>query len=110
MLAFNARIRELVAEGSSEDAIVKAAVDGGLKFISEDGAEKARAGVTSIDELLRVLYVDEDETLGSCGHCGEYIKPDYMSCPYCGFLLADRCPDCGRAKEKGWKFCPWCKR
>jgi len=110
VLAFNARIRELVAEGAAEDAIVKAAVDGGLRFISEEGAEKARAGLTSIEELLRVLYVDGDETLASCGHCGEYIKPDYMSCPYCGYLLADRCPDCGRLKEKGWKFCPWCRR
>lgn len=110
VLAFNARIRELIAEGAAEDAIMKAAVDGGLRFISEDGAGKARAGVTSIEELLRVLYVDADETLKSCGHCGEYVKPDYMSCPYCGCLLSDRCPDCGRAKEKGWKFCPWCRR
>ncbi len=110
VLVFNARIRELISGGAAEDEIRKAAVDGGLKFISEDGAEKARAGVTSVEELLRVLYVDEEEALGSCAHCGEYIKPDFMSCPYCGFLMAGRCPDCGRPKEKGWKFCPWCRR
>ena len=110
IITFNAKIRDLVANNATEEAIVRAAAEGGMKFLSGDGLEKARRGLTSVDELLRVLYAAEEEAPNSCGNCGEFIRPDFLACPYCGFLAGDRCPDCGRPKEKGWKFCPYCRR
>ncbi|RJR29631.1 type II/IV secretion system protein, partial [Candidatus Microgenomates bacterium] len=47
-------IRELVNKKSSTDAIRDKAVEEGMKLMIEDGLEKVEAGMTTIEEVLRV--------------------------------------------------------
>ena len=61
ILVLNSEIRELIANNAAEDAILKAAVSAGMRHLIEDGVEKARQGITSIEEILRVLSLREDE-------------------------------------------------
>jgi len=47
-------IKELVLKKTSADAIRKEAVEMGMRTMREDGWEKVRTGVTTLDEILRV--------------------------------------------------------
>jgi type IV pilus assembly protein PilB len=48
------RIRELALKRGSADEVVEAARAEGMRTLREDGFDKVRMGVTSIDEVIRV--------------------------------------------------------
>lgn len=50
-------IRELIISGASEQIIEGAAQREGMSTMIEDGASKVRAGLTSVDEVIRVAAV-----------------------------------------------------
>jgi type IV pilus assembly protein PilB len=52
-------IRELVLKGASADQIRQQAIAEGMKTLADDGILKVLEGATTIDELLRVVYVDQ---------------------------------------------------
>ncbi len=107
VMVCNSFIKELIAGDAPEEAILKAAVDSGMKYMVEDGIEKVKEGITSVDELLRVLYVKEEIIM--CRGCARPLKSDFVTCPYCGYSIVSRCPTCGRHRETEWKFCPYCR-
>jgi type II secretory ATPase GspE/PulE/Tfp pilus assembly ATPase PilB-like protein len=49
-------IREAVLEKASASEIRKAAIESGMVTMIEDGFTKARRGITTIEEVLRMLY------------------------------------------------------
>ena len=51
---FDEDIRQLIAKKASGDDIRKAAVKSGMKTLREDGLEKVKEGLTSLEEVLRV--------------------------------------------------------
>jgi type IV pilus assembly protein PilB len=51
-------IRKMVEEKRSADQIKKKAIELGMKTLHEDGLEKARAGLTTIEEILRATEID----------------------------------------------------
>ena len=51
-------IKELVLQRSSADAIRRTAIDSGMRAMREDGLEKVKAGLTTLDEILRVTQED----------------------------------------------------
>ncbi|MCL6441470.1 MAG: GspE/PulE family protein, partial [Thermoleophilum sp.] len=55
MLRFDDELRALVLERASADRIRRAARQGGLRALREAALDKVRAGVTSLDEVLRAL-------------------------------------------------------
>jgi type IV pilus assembly protein PilB len=55
VLGVSGRIRELILEKASGDAIKAAAREEGMTTLREDGLEKIRRGMTSAPEVLRVL-------------------------------------------------------
>src|SRR2546422_8713056 len=52
-------IREIILKGGSAAQIRDQAIAEGMKTLADDGILKALEGVTTIDELLRVVYVEE---------------------------------------------------
>ncbi|MFA6129400.1 MAG: type II secretion system ATPase GspE [Candidatus Omnitrophota bacterium] len=58
VLVLNETIRKMVEEKNSADAIKKKAVELGMKTLREDGLEKAKAGLTTIEEILRVTEIE----------------------------------------------------
>ena len=48
-------IERMVAEKASSEAIGRVAVDQGMLTLREDGMSKVKQGVTSIEEVLRVV-------------------------------------------------------
>jgi type II secretory ATPase GspE/PulE/Tfp pilus assembly ATPase PilB-like protein len=59
VLGVNRAIRALIRDGASEDCIVKAAREQGMKTLFEDGLQKVRDGITTLDELRRVTEAPE---------------------------------------------------
>ncbi|MGH2426761.1 MAG: type IV-A pilus assembly ATPase PilB [bacterium] len=51
-------IRELVLKGVSSNEIREQAISEGMKGLREDGILKVLEGATTVDELLRVVFVD----------------------------------------------------
>ncbi|MBI4435912.1 MAG: type II/IV secretion system protein [Candidatus Omnitrophica bacterium] len=54
LMEMNDEIRNLIVAKSATDAINAAALRGGMRTLRDDGLDKARAGVTTIEEVLRV--------------------------------------------------------
>ncbi len=101
------RLRRQIAQRSPEDALREAALGGGMISLGEDGLAKVKSGVTTADELLRVVTeVREMRTM--CPGCGMAVGVDFLACPQCGRRLSGGCASCGRALQPGWKFCPYC--
>ena len=77
--------------------------------LGEDALAKVKAGLTTAEELLRVVTeVKEMRTV--CSGCGGTIAMDFVACPNCGKRLSGACPGCNRALQPGWAFCPYCAR
>ena len=53
-LAIDDKIREMIIENASTDAIRDYAVSKGMKTLRDDGMEKCKSGVTSMKEVMRV--------------------------------------------------------
>ena len=103
------KLRRLIAQRGSEAQIRDAAIAGGMISLGEDGLLKVKAGVTTPDELLRVVTeVREARTL--CAGCGVGVSPDFMACPTCGHRVGGGCPHCHKPLQTGWKFCPYCAK
>jgi type IV pilus assembly protein PilB len=107
VLRINDKLRQLIAARSPEDQLRDAAVQSGMVTLGEDGLAKVKSGITTPEELLRVVTeVREIRTL--CPRCGTAVGVDFKACPHCGKRLNAGCPHCGRALQPGWNFCPYC--
>lgn len=58
LLASNERVRELAIERAPSNIIKKAAMEGGMRTLRDDGWDKAIRGITTVDEVLRVTKAD----------------------------------------------------
>jgi len=109
MMRVTDKLRRAISARVSEDQIREAAIASGMISLGEDGLAKVKSGVTTPEELLRVVTeVREMRTL--CPGCGSAVGVDFVACPQCGKRLGGGCPHCGRALQPGWQFCPYCAR
>jgi excisionase family DNA binding protein len=60
LLEVDDRLREMIARRAASAELRAAAVEGGMVTMLQDGLEKAKQGITTIEELLRVLAVGRD--------------------------------------------------
>ncbi|MDO8834643.1 MAG: ATPase, T2SS/T4P/T4SS family [Vicinamibacterales bacterium] len=99
-------IRKLIHEKVGEVELRNAARQSGMKLLREDAADKIRQGLTSPEEVLRVVQVDENEV--PCPNCKALIEPDFAVCPYCLYTIRRTCQSCGQNLKPDWKACPYC--
>ena len=73
-----------ILRGAYKPDLVKAAAHGaGMHWMQEDALDKLQAGVTTLEEILRVIPMDSKSNTG-CDRCGHELSPAYLFCPYCG--------------------------
>jgi type IV pilus assembly protein PilB len=107
VMRINDKVRRLIAQRAGEDMIREAAVEAGMITLGEDGLAKVKAGVTTAEELLRVVTeVRELRTL--CPKCTGTVAVEFIVCPHCGYNLNGGCPKCHRSLQPSWSFCPYC--
>ncbi|MBI2413925.1 MAG: Flp pilus assembly complex ATPase component TadA [Deltaproteobacteria bacterium] len=109
VLPVNAGIRALISSDTPEHEIMAAALKAGMIQMHLDGLKKVAAGVTTLDELTRVIYLSKSvEDKGSvCASCAKPVPLGSEACPHCGRFLKD-CGSCGKSRESDWIACPYC--
>ena len=101
-------LRDLIVNNAPEDALINAAVDAGMRKLSEDGIEKVKQGITSLEELLRVIFIEDEQRVILCPGCKESVRSDFNTCPYCGLTLMKQCSNCGKNMNPKYNYCPSC--
>ncbi len=109
VLTFRAKIKEIIASGGSEAEVRVFAQNQNISSMGDDGINKVKAGVTTIEEVLRVIEVEEDIRI-LCSQCEKPLHLDFVICPYCRYEVQTSCPNCNKLVQANWTICPYCKR
>jgi type IV pilus assembly protein PilB len=107
VLRMTPSLKELVHRKAPEPELRKAAGLAGVRFLLEEAMDKVRQGLTTLDEVLRVVQLQEDE-ITRCPKCSAFINLDFSTCPYCMHALRYLCDACGQELKLEWKLCPYC--
>ena len=83
LLAIDEAVRAILRGGYKPDAVRTAARAGGMRRMQDDAIDKLQAGVTTLEEILRVIPMEAPAT-SACERCGHELPPEYRFCPYCG--------------------------
>ncbi len=100
-------IRGLILSNSSDHAIRQSAIEGGMRSIGEDGLKKVLTGYTTLEEVTRSVYLEE-QTAKFCPGCGTVLVQEYAYCTKCGEFVGEHCESCRRRFSPDWTFCPFC--
>jgi hypothetical protein len=76
-------IRAILRGSYKPDLVRDAARAGGMRKMQEDALEKLQTGVTTLDEIIRVVPMDVQSD-GAFEHCGQKLSALFRFCPYCG--------------------------
>ncbi len=107
LFVMNDDFRHLISEGYQESKLFEMARLGGLQTLVEDGLEKVHQGITTLDELLRVVGPQiRHERI--CENCHHHIDAKFLYCPFCGNFKHNVCTECKTILEEEWKICPAC--
>jgi type IV pilus assembly protein PilB len=87
-LQSNDAIRSAIRSGASTDAIRALARQDGMKLMQEYALERVREGLTTVEEVLRVIPF-ESIAASCCHSCGGHILAAFLFCPFCGARLGD---------------------
>jgi type IV pilus assembly protein PilB len=107
LLRMTPTLKELVHRKANEGEMRKVAGLAGTRFLLEDAMEKVRQGITTLDEILRVIQLQEEEII-RCPKCNSFINLDFSTCPYCLYPLKYLCESCGQELKLEWRICPYC--
>lgn len=106
ILSLSPAVREAINERGSEAKIRKAARSSGFVSLREDALEKIHSGITTPDEVLRVIQsTDEPAT---CPRCGQPVPVETGKCLSCVDSAQLRCLACGQEIAPNWLVCPRC--
>jgi type IV pilus assembly protein PilB len=92
ILEMNETLSTAVARRASTQQIRRLALEGGMKTLLGDGLALVREGLTSLEEVERMLLSEttlESErraralTSHTCAGCGAGLQDEWLECPYC---------------------------
>ena len=107
LFVMNDDFRQMVSTNYKESELLALARANGMQILLEDGLEKVRHGMTTLEEVLRVIgpMVRMERT---CEHCSKTIESKFLFCPHCGTFRHNCCTACHLPLEEGWAVCPFC--
>ena len=107
LFVMNDDFRQMVSTSYKESELLALARANGMRILLEDGLEKVRSGLTTLEEVLRVIGpMVRMERI--CEKCGMAIDSKFLFCPYCGTFRHNCCTSCRMPLEEGWSVCPFC--
>lgn len=83
MLVFNDAVRAAVRDGARNDEMRSLARGAGMKLMQEYALERVKEGLTTIEEISRVIPFEHIPSL-LCEQCHREMQPSFVYCPYCG--------------------------
>jgi type IV pilus assembly protein PilB len=88
LLVMDDVIRDAISSGSRDDQIRTLARSLGMRFMEQDALEKVTGGVTTLEEVMRVVPFDDLNSINRCAACHKHLVPAFAFCPYCGTPVA----------------------
>jgi type II secretory ATPase GspE/PulE/Tfp pilus assembly ATPase PilB-like protein len=64
ILRLTPRLKELVNRRATESEMTEAALEGGTRLLPEDALYKVRQGLTTVEEVLRVIRIEPAQSGG----------------------------------------------
>lgn len=108
VMPVNQQIRDQITAQVSKSSISYLSRASGILTVRESALIKAKEGVTTFEEVLRVTSVDVEPAV-LCHACGHEIEPSFSSCPFCQADLGGlTCSSCSKPLQPGWSSCPFC--
>ena len=83
LLVFSDGVRAAVRDGARNDEMRNLARSNGMKLMQEYALERVKEGLTTIDEVSRVIPFERIPSF-ICHHCHRELQPSFGYCPYCG--------------------------
>jgi type IV pilus assembly protein PilB len=83
ILMFDEEVRAMIRSDARPDQIRAVARARGMKTMREDALDKVAQGLTTIEEVLRVVP-SEESTFAHCPQCSRELAQTFLFCPYCG--------------------------
>lgn len=107
VFTINDELRHMITGDYRESEMLNLAKAGGMRTLMEDGLEKVKTGITTLDEILRVLG-PPIRYERQCEGCGKRVDVKFPYCPYCGKFKENVCRVCKAPLENEWNHCPYC--
>ena len=79
-------IRSAIRSGARIEQIRSMARQSGMKLMQEYALERVREGLTTLEEVMRVIPF-ETARFAYCRSCGSEVSPAFLYCPFCGEQL-----------------------
>lgn len=83
LLNFTDPIRQATRRATGNDEIRTLAARGGMKFMQERGLELVKQGITTLEEIQRIVPFAQLPP-DTCATCGREVSANFVYCPYCG--------------------------
>ncbi|MSM38018.1 MAG: response regulator [Geobacter sp.] len=107
LFIMNEDFRQFIGTSYKESDLLEMARANGMRTLIEDGIEKVRQGLTTLQELLRVIG-PQLAYERSCDNCKRQIDAKFLFCPHCGTFREHFCRTCRLPLEESWQNCPFC--
>lgn len=107
LFVMNDDFRHFISSNYKESELLEMARANGMKVLVDDGLEKVRAGMTTLEELIRVIG-PQTKFERRCPTCERMVDAKFLFCPYCGSFRQNFCRACKLPLEEEWLSCPFC--
>jgi type IV pilus assembly protein PilB len=89
LLRIDDSIRGIIRNSGNIDEIRNTARSGGMRLMQEDALHKVLSGMTTLEEILRVVPMEVSGYM-ECAKCNYHILPAFNYCPSCGTPCASK--------------------
>ncbi len=107
VFTMNDDFRHHISGNYAESELLDMARAGGMRTLVEDSIEKVKDGMTTLEEIVRVIG-PQTKHERQCNSCSKTIDAKYIFCPFCGSFRQNFCKKCMIPLEKDWNSCPHC--
>ena len=105
----DSELRRLIRTNASEAELIRTATQSGMATLLEDAINKVESGLTTCEEILRVLGPQNAFEL-PCPNCSAILEERFRFCPHCGIAMQNECEGCGQLLNPAWQYCPSCRK
>ncbi len=106
VLSITPALAKLIEVRAPESTLRIQAAEDGMVLLATNATAKVLGGMTTVEEVLRVINVSEGRT--RCAACDHVVEDTFAVCPNCSTPLRYQCDSCGKRMQKEWQTCPYC--
>ena len=92
LLLMDDALRSAIRAGDRDDQLRAMVRSRGMRFMQEDAVAKVSRGLTTVDEIQRVVPFESLDQALKCSHCENPISSSFFFCPYCAAPVAGNAP------------------